>query len=297
MFRIAGQIDRTHGFVETLHALQWRTQALEWALAWAGDPRQTPAQLRSALAEFRTLPRPAPPADSLEAEYRLDERTLRREPEVLIDSLVGDSVKWSLLRKLVAPWWERERAVRVLRLDFARQLRLAELEPWQQPSDERSHRAELDGYVASTPLFRPLSGFSTYGLYQYTLLSRAFEQVAALRIWKLEHDGHYPETLAALVPGLLPSLPRDPYSGRSFGYRQADQRSEAGPVLPLGLSGMTVTNPGHFDESLLQSLELTQPGQWLLYSVGPDGFDHGGRILLTAIPPTESDLVFPLPPL
>jgi hypothetical protein len=296
VFRMAAQIDRTHGFVETIHALRWRTQALEWALAWAGDPRQTPAQLRSALTDFRTLPKLVPPAVILEAEYRLDERTLRREPEVLVNMLVGDSIQWSLLRKLVTPWWERERAVRVLRLDFARQLRLAALEPWQQPSDERIRRAELDWYVESTPLFRPLAAFSTYGRHTPTLLSRAFEQVAALRVWQLEHDGHYPETLEALVPGLLPSLPRDPYSGGPFGYRRADHSSEGAPVvLPLGLGGMTVPNPGQLEGSLLQALEFTQQGQWLLYSVGPDEFDNGARIDYRPVP-TESDLVFPLPP-
>jgi hypothetical protein len=144
-------------------------------------------------------------------------------------------------------------------------------------------------------LFRPLSGFGTYGLYQDTLLSRAFEQVAALRIWQLEHDGDYPETLEALVPGLVPSLPRDPYSGRPFGYRRAAQSSEQGPVLPLGLSGMTATNPGQFEGSLLQELQVTQPGQWLLYSVGPDGFDNGARNDFRTVP-TETDVIFPLPP-
>jgi hypothetical protein len=225
-------------------------------------------------------------ASSLEADYRLDERTLRREPEVLVDLLVGDSLKWSLLRKLIAPWWERERAVRVLRLIFARHLRHAELEPWELASDKLVRGDDLQWYVKSTPLVRPLSGFSVGDLHDNSLLSRAFEQVVALRIWQLEHNGRYPETLGVLVPGLLPSLPPDPYSGEPFHYGT----SEGQLLLPLGLSGRTSTNAGQTNR-----LQLVRPGQWLLYSVGPDGRDNSAGFNYETNP-AEGDLVFPLPP-
>ena len=47
---------------------------------------------------------------------------------------------------------------------------------------------------------------------------RALVQVLALRAWQLKHGGQFPQTLDALVPEELPSLPNDPYSGRPFGY-------------------------------------------------------------------------------
>ena len=47
---------------------------------------------------------------------------------------------------------------------------------------------------------------------------RALVQVLALRAWQLKHGGQFPKSLDALVPGELPSLPDDPYSGQPFGY-------------------------------------------------------------------------------
>jgi hypothetical protein len=117
------------------------------------------------------------------------------------------------------------------------------------------------------------------------VLSRAFEPVAALRIWHLEHDGRYPETLEALVPGLLPVLPRDPMSGQPFLYR----RSTGQKLLPLGLSGY----PGPITGDTARS-QPTRPGQWLLYSVGPNGHDDGARFDYETSA-AESDLIFPLP--
>ena len=128
---------------------------------------------------------------------------------------------------------ERIRTLRVLRLMTAMQLKRSELEPWQRNDGVD---ADLEEYRTSTPLARALP--TNDGLFTFhdanIVLSRAFEQVAALRIWQLEHDGHYPETLEALVPGLLPRLPLDPYSGQPFRYR----RSGGQMLLPLGLSGL-----------------------------------------------------------
>ncbi len=79
-----------------------------------------------------------------------------------------------ILRALAAPWWERVRALRVLRLMTARQLRLAELEPWQRLLPWKQYKVRTagdmtrrewntmiwdvdpDAYLASTPLARQL---------------------------------------------------------------------------------------------------------------------------------------------
>jgi hypothetical protein len=66
------------------------------------------------------------------------------------------------------------------------------------------------------------------------------EVAFALRAYKLEH-GSYPDSLATLVPGDLPQLPADPFGkGATFGYRRADST-------------------------------------YVLYSIGPDGKDDGGK--------------------
>jgi hypothetical protein len=118
------------------------------------------------------------------------------------------------------------------------------------------------------------------------LLSRAFEPVVALRIWQLEHGGQYPPSLEALVPGILPSLPLDPYNGQPFQYRP----SQGQRLLPLGLSGLTPREAAG-GTSMLQP---TRPGQWLLYSVGPNRIDDGAKLDYETFP-ASSDLIFPLP--
>jgi hypothetical protein len=64
----------------------------------------------------------------------------------------------------------------------------------------------------------------------------------ALEIWRSRHEG-YPETLDVLVPAILPSVPKDPF------------------------------DPAH-------SLRYRREGQtkYLLYSVGYDGTDNGGKL-------------------
>ena len=105
-FRIADQLCRSGRYNEAFFPLSWRTQILQWALAWAGDSRQTPAQLRAAIAELPALLRPAPLADMLEDEYTRGERTIRRDPEVLIDLILGEwKTNRFLRRALFAPWW------------------------------------------------------------------------------------------------------------------------------------------------------------------------------------------------
>jgi hypothetical protein len=293
--QMADQLGRSGGGPEMRYSLFIRQRALQSALAWAGDPRQTPALLRKALADYRAL-LPLPPlTKSLEAEYDAIAGTIRNDPDSLIDEVMGEPWKSAPLRSLAFPWWERERALRVLRLMTAQEVRLAKLEPWQWSGRVAGKRnrpwrvlddSDLDRYLASTPVARVFAAYHLGSFHENVLLGRAFEQVAALRIWQLEHEGRYPETLEALVPSLLPSLPYDPYSGKPFGYR----RSEGQTLLPLGLSGLTRMITGETPRS-----RPTRPGQWLLYSVGPNWRDDWARHDYETNA-AESDLIFPLPP-
>ena len=70
------------------------------------------------------------------------------------------------------------------------------------------------------------------------------------------------------MPGLLPRLPLDPYSGQPFRYR----RSGGQMLLPLGLSGLARTIQDETSRS-----QPSRPGQWLLYSVGPNRTDEEAR--------------------
>ena len=71
-------------------------------------------------------------------------------------------------------------------------------------------------------------------------LTRLLTVDLALRLYRGEH-AEYPDELDQLVPGILPSLPPDPYTDEPLCYRK------------------------------------TEDGEFLLYSTGPGRTDHGGR--------------------
>lgn len=72
----------------------------------------------------------------------------------------------------------------------------------------------------------------------------------ALRAYAVEHDSHYPAALNELAPAYLPKVPEDPFALHSpYRYKR-------------------------------------QGATYLLYSVGPDGRDNGGKPF-TNPPPTE----------
>lgn len=181
--------------------------------------------------------------------------------------------------------WERQRLERVLRLFLIRELG-SDGEDFSVVTHP-TYRWDEDWYLNSTPLFWNLWRFGRFGFYDNgnaVVLGRAFEQVLALRIWQVEHDGQYPGSLDALVPDLLPTLPLDPWSGKLFLYRS----SEGQKLLPLGLSGRT----GMFG---VTETRPTRPGSWILYSVGPDRHDDGAKLDYQTKPGSGSDLIFPLP--
>jgi hypothetical protein len=62
----------------------------------------------------------------------------------------------------------------------------------------------------------------------------------ALQAYRLER-GHHPERLESLVPDYIESMPVDPFAGQPLRYR------------------------------------LGEDGQYVLYSVGPDGSDDDGQ--------------------
>ena len=109
-------------------------------------------------------------------------------------------------------------------------------------------------------------------------------QILAIHSWQLKHDGRFPDSLDALVPDELPSLPNDPYADRPFGYIPW----EGGTILPLksALAGFMGTP----DAQLIS----TEPGSRLLYSVGQDRRDNGGTSNTRTFP--GRDLVFTIPP-
>ncbi len=102
---------------------------------------------------------------------------------------------------------------------------------------------------ADEAMFRQITGEKA-GTFRQSLMQTRDRELArmrllicdlAIRAYSLEH-GRNPAKLADLVPGYLPEAPKDPFSGGQLVYR----------VTPTG---------------------------YLLYSVGVDGVDSGGKNL------------------
>jgi hypothetical protein len=87
--------------------------------------------------------------------------------------------------------------------------------------------------------FSPMHGPELRHWWVNRAANELFVAALALQAWHAEH-GAYPDTLDALVPGTLDALPRDPFSGGPVKYRR-------------------------------------EGDEYVLYSVGPDRKDDGGR--------------------
>ncbi len=72
--------------------------------------------------------------------------------------------------------------------------------------------------------------------------TRLLMTMLALRAYKLDHQGSYPQTLGGLTPKYLSAVPLDPFA----------------------------------DQAPFQYRPVKGGASYLLYSIGPDGIDNGG---------------------
>jgi ABC-2 family transporter protein len=284
-----------------MRSLVTEREALDLAMAWAIASGQTPERLRSALAAVRDLPKMTPPDEVLRADANLTEKLLdlrAAELERQLESISGFDWQrtdefWTAARLgwLSTPW-ERTRARRVIRLLASKAIDGASLEPWQRRAiaskTPGGSNVGLPYELASTPLAKLIvSNEQPYlGTNDWNEVGRrALVQLLAIRAWQLRHDGQFPDSLDKLVPEELPSLPIDPYLGRSFGY----VRSVGHPRIPLGQvlisagTGKTVPTNGYR----------------LLYSDERRNHDADDAALSTTgtVRRTQPfDIVFPIPP-
>lgn len=102
-------------------------------------------------------------------------------------------------------------------------------------------RAAISQWVGKTTVLLLLPALTQIGIAEDRAEQRmrSLNVVLALAAYRSDHGG-YPERLEALSPRYLPELPQDVFTGESLQYR-------------------------------------TTAGGYLLYSVGPNGEDDGGR--------------------
>jgi hypothetical protein len=191
--------------------------------------------------------------------------------------------------------WEAARARRLLDAVFAGRRRMADsgdvvsptddefLADWQPgadgPSRERLARLVRSSWLAdSLPQTAPVQRAAQLGLCRV----RAARLQVALALYQCEHD-KAAASLDDLVPGVLPELPLDPFTRRSFGYRVSDgERLTWQRKLPGGGTEFVREVPA---------------GQGILWSAGPDGTDDGGARQWSdnARTATGRDMIFLVP--
>ncbi len=286
-FRLGEQVGAgPPSVMKTVRAAILQRTAANLAFEWANDQRQDLATLRKARADLARLA----PSGSAVAAFRAESRAMDRLfdlPSEDLGPMLIPARTTLLIRVgfnlIVAPPWERRRARMVARGYLAGEADLASVEPWQRPKGPSPTKNDPEVRRASPLAWRLMVATENVQdqVDRQVEARRALEQALAIRSWQLGHGGKMPATLEEIVPGELPRLPSDPYSGRTYGYVP-----ETGQKLPRR----------HRLDDLFrdEDLETTRPGQHLLYSVGPDGVDDRAKSAY-ARRVGRGDLVYPIP--
>ncbi len=260
---------------------------------WLENLDRRPDLLQRALDVLRRHEaEPVPNPEEIRAGESFVERHRLKDPRTLpttgpLFSPLFSSLGWgeALYRISFQAPWERVRFDRLM----------DELASYDASAAKQALELAPPAVRTSTVLISNfLSGNKRYPNPEWFTTSRAAMLQVALRLYEAE-TGRPAEQLTDLVPKYLPSVPADPYDGQPFRYRlsrgEVLNRSSAyagGAWGPLG--------PGNGRPE-----RLVAPGQGLLWCVGEDGVDDGGRVeagFRTADKAPRGDVVtlVPLPP-
>jgi hypothetical protein len=278
---------RTNG-PQFLTAVRMETTALTLVPMWGAKSAEQPALLRRAIERLRAHETDLPPLiDVLKTDYvmQLDFGRQPRDPQQMgLTEIEND-----LVRTAMNVPWEQFRNRGTLATLYAGLLRTAEtsypdalrritearqgqidqvwiLDGWTPPAEDVN--AARRDYRRLANLLRTSQWWNTPipdGPYLFgsealaRVQSRAALLQLAFNLYQTEH-GKPAETLAALVPTILPTLPADPFGDGPFHYR----------VSP----GEDVVWYRARAESSTRRVDV---GQGVLWSVGPDLQDNGGR--------------------
>ena len=292
-FRMANQsATSSPTLTQTNLAIQLHHRAVALAFDWLGDSRQSPETIRRALADLKALPPLPNLAETMRVESLIIERTLDQSGNDLADLLLAgqgginkpSAWRYLLFSKVIAAPWERLRARRIGRRFVAEVIPIVGVEPSQRAgfAELRILGSDFQGSRLALWLTPSITG-ALDALDRELASRRALEQATALVAWKFDHSGEYPETLQALVPGLLDRLPLDPFSGHPFGYVRSEGDMVASPVFetPRAVRGPRL-------------LSVAKDHR-LLYSVGPDRKDDGGKATSDIDQQIIGDYVYVIP--
>jgi hypothetical protein len=256
---------------------------------WLTAPR-SPELLRRALAKLDEHEQRIPPVSwSVKVEHARMYYLLARG-ELFQTATSSSTSEAEIVPVLEFAPWERSRHLRILNALTEAGFRVADLEPLRaaalldswEPTDDDNGAGRMalnrgltlldDGDVGSAAeqWGRLLSRNRVASLYRVeTLDQRVQEGIAqarhraaklkiALLLYRQEHQGQpAPDLQTLVVQKILATVPLDPFDGRPFRYRLSDGRD-----VNWGMTHNSGPKP---------------LAGGVLWSVGPDGIDNGGR--------------------
>jgi len=165
--------------------------------------------------------------------------------------------------------WEEDRETRMLRVLAKSALQEAEVPLWEKPASPELpavlrppiNEGDLPPYLDVVYPYRGWGSAERMRQVEARSLCqlRGTRLQIALALYEVE-KGKPAATLEALVPTYLPGLPPDPYSGQSFHYRVSKGETIEKENIEIANATLKV-----------------HAGQGIIWSVGPDGIDNGGR--------------------
>jgi hypothetical protein len=238
------------------YAYQCEAEVMDGYRFWLVNAPRDKALLRDALAMLQQHEAANPnPENSIKAQYV---SFFHNDPRFTQDS---NWVKELLTLSLQVPW-ENERQQRLANALIAGLLRASKQPYWENPSRKGRSRDDKDRDLADAlsiglpPPNGPGSNLSaaTWGelLVQFNLnhppnfflmytnehavrmlILHAAELATALALYQFDHGT--PASVDVVVPEYLPTLPDDPYSGKSLGYwiSKGEERTFDRPPITL----------------------------------------------------------------
>jgi ABC-type transport system involved in multi-copper enzyme maturation permease subunit len=201
---------------------------------WAAQPGQTPQRIEAAIRQLAKLAEHVPSrSEAIKSDYLRTRRVISSGPAAFAQEIDRTRPRfWATLAMQRLPW-ERARALRILNLMTARDLKsFSEVESaisreasFVLPDDFRDDPEWL-AMMRPTPLLAALHYWFHYGgrswactrdLASIETRRRAVRLLLALEARKIEH-GELPKKLDELTPSYLDRLPADPYSAEQFQY-------------------------------------------------------------------------------
>ena len=211
-----------------------------------------------------------------------------------VATIPGESMSAGLLSLSLHVPWEEARLNRLLNALASSDSKLS-MRAWEQSP-------LLVAELVSFPLSQNSFFTREYPPSARVSLQRATLLQVALRLYEAE-KGKPANKLSDLVPEYVAAIPLDPYDGQPFRYRLSTGESLKWP--PDDISGERRPHArGEADAAMETESENTRrvaAGQGILWCVGKDGHDNGGKIqqsphLAEALQNSDEIYLVPLPP-